>query len=350
LKKLAFSMLFLLLAVPLTAQPIATSITPSHGPVSGGTVVTLSGEFGEWPYAVIFGTDAVTATRVDAHTLRATTPAHLAGTVPIAIFEYDIVLATDLTFTFEGESSATYETLLLPVFVDPIPGAFGSEFRTDLTGRNNGDPGVDIYGLWSTDCDGGSDCSFPGDDKLNYLPVSLGSGQTIEEMHVSHPGTPGRLIYVPRTQLGNLSLNLRAYDTSRSSTNFGTEIPIPRSSDFRHDRFALTGVPIDPRFRLTLRIYSNVASEETVGVTVAGHHYDLELRPGASQFDPSYAEFTTFPPVDPPGPGIVPLVSVLIDPPSTPVITPPYPPAPVWAFISVTNNDTQHITTITPQP
>src|SRR5207237_5049401 len=141
---------------------------------------------------------------------------------------------------FEGDNLSEFETLLLPVFVDPIQGAFGSEFRTDLTGRNNGDQGVDIYGLWSTVCDlPPSQCEFPGDDKLNFLPVSLGSGQTIEEMIVTHPGNPGRLINVPRTQLSNLSLNLRAYDTSRSATNFGTEIPIPRSSDFRHDRFAL---------------------------------------------------------------------------------------------------------------
>ena len=34
---------------------------------------------------------------------------------------------------------------------------------------------------------------------------------------------------VPRSEVAALNLNLRAYDTSRSSTNFGTEIPIPRS-------------------------------------------------------------------------------------------------------------------------
>jgi len=49
-------------------------MTPSSGPISGGTVVTFTGDFGSWPYDVIFGQTFVPGYRVDKNTVVAVTP------------------------------------------------------------------------------------------------------------------------------------------------------------------------------------------------------------------------------------------------------------------------------------
>ena len=41
-------------------------------------------------------------------------------------------------------------------------------------------------------------------------------------------------------------------------------------------------------------------------------------------------------------------VRIEIFDPIAPIVSPP--PPPIWAFVSITNNDTQQVTTITPHP
>src|SRR5688500_857099 len=138
--------LTLLLAVPAFAQETPFTISPATGPATGGTQVTLKGSFGTWPYSVDFGGVHVPATRVDEQTLVAVTPEHQPGIVEVRIFEYDIYIAAGLTFEFTG--NATREQLLLPVLVEAVKGAFGSEFRTELRGLNTSPNQVtDIWGL-----------------------------------------------------------------------------------------------------------------------------------------------------------------------------------------------------------
>jgi hypothetical protein len=100
-----------------------------------------------------------------------------------------------------------------------------------------------------------------------------------------------------------------------------------------------SGVPTDPRFRNTLRLYSTRSS--SLRVTVDGQPpVDVQLAAGADMFDPAYATYTQFPVG-------AEEISVTIEP--TPNLL-PVVPAPFWAFITVTNNDSQAITTITPRP
>ncbi|HET7711570.1 MAG TPA: hypothetical protein VFL80_06535, partial [Thermoanaerobaculia bacterium] len=106
-------------------------------------------------------------------------------------------------------------------------------------------------------------------------------------------------------------------------------------------------VPVDPRFRSTLRIYStSPQADQNVNVQFEGQSYNVRLQPGATMFEPAYGTFSNFPTTPPPGvPGPVTL-RVVVTPPVGPIGPAPVPP--FWAFISVTNNDTQQITTITP--
>jgi hypothetical protein len=329
-------LLLSLVSAAAYAQTVHT-ITPSSGPVSGGQEVTVTGNFGFWPYGLIFGTVHVPATRVDEHTLRAITPPHPAGTVPVTIFEYDIGINTDLTYTFEGDSTTAFDRVLLPIFLPPVFGRNGSEFRTDFVAYNSGESPILAYGLqWSC---GSVGCSE--EDLSFYIAERSEAGGE----SVVRNGAPGRFVLVPRSASNDLHMQLRAYDVSREATNFGTEIPIVHADEMRSDPVVFLDVPTDPRFRNMLRIYSSHVGRVRVTIEGAGNYrseQSIHLAGKSDPYDPGYAAFTEFPV----GSGAV---RVTVDLPADGGPD-PSPAAPdVWAFITVTNNETQHITVISPQ-
>lgn len=320
-----------LFATLAAADEVQYTIFPALGPATGGTKVTIRGSFGFWPYGVTFGdAEATSVARVDEHTLTAVTPEHVSGIVEVRIFEYDLYLSTDLTYEFMGRPER--EQLLLPVFLEPLKGAYGSEFRTELNGLNTSNTQVvEVWGLETT-------ChpSPPACDWLREPMVYLNpwrDGTDLSDYRVYQTGSPGRYIEVPRDQIDDFAMTLRVYDTSRSAENFGTEIPVVRTSDFHRNKiFALLDVPLDSRFRKMLRLYAT--GPTTVDLLVGNDTYKVQLEAGAHVFDPAYAQFTAFPK----GTGTIRvLASVKKDGPA------------VWGFITVTNNETQQITTITPR-
>jgi len=329
----------LLFAVTLSAQTTPT-ITPSSGPTAGGTEVILKGEFPTFPSDVYFGgVPALSTQRIDATTIKVVTPPHLPGPSRLTVFDYDMFVDLGLNFQFAGDPPPSYEAILLPLLIPPVHGAFGSEFHVDFRAAARGAGAARIYGL-EPSCPLGVLC-VPrelGDELLD--PNSVGG--ELEPDSIKYNGTPGRIIYVPANDLQNLVLNLRVYDVTRDDQNFGTELPAIRVRDFDPKRIVLTGVPGDPRFRNTLRIYG--ATESTVKVTIGnGAPSEVHLQRAANDiFTPASATLTL--------PGTtddsfrVTIEAEGVDTPVLPI------PLPIWAFISVTNNDTQMITTITPQP
>jgi hypothetical protein len=114
----------------------------------------------------------------------------------------------------------------------------------------------------------------------------------------------------------------------------------------------LLSVPLDDRFRCLLRVYDLDATPESL-VQVRVHpadselvlaEFDLKLMPPFSEnvappFHPGYASFGSFHQIK----GIGGTETVRI------VIRPLTGGLRYWAFVSVTNNETQHVTSITPQ-
>lgn len=324
--------LTLLFSFVVFADEPQWTISPSSGSVTGGTKVTIKGSFGSWPYSVDFGGVSASATRVDDQTLVAVTPEHVAGIVDVRIFEYDIYI-TPPGLTFEFIGNPTREQYLLPVFIEPVQGAHGSEFRTELRGVNTSpNEGIDIWGLENECRYTPPVCNWLQEPMVQLAPTP--SGADLIDYTVYQTGTPGRFIEVPREHAEQVSLTLKVYDTSRSAENYGTEIPIVRTTEFTRKPFALLGVPRDPRYRNTLRLYATGPTTVRVSNDVDFEPHTLTLPAGEHVFDPAYAQFTTFPT----GNGVM---RVYIEPAEN-------GPA-VWGFISVTNNDTQHITTITPR-
>ncbi len=234
------------------------------------------------------------------------------------------------------------ERVLLPILTPPVQGAFGSEFHTELRIANDSDDTVFLLGLDSLGC---SPICLPA-----LFPLTLLAHQEVGPGDVSLNGGPGRFVFIAADQVSSVAMNLRVHDVNRGGLNYGTEIPIARESDFRTNKIIFVGVPTDPRFRNTLRIYSE--SEIDVLVKV-GNLAPVRVKltgglsfPGGIDlsdfFRPAYASFSTFPT------GLAPVrVTVEADPDFVSLLPIEIP---LWAFITVTNNDTQVISTITPQP
>jgi hypothetical protein len=343
-----------LLSVSALAQPVITSVTPASGPDTGGTLVVITGRgfstciicSPPTPPSVSFGgTPATSSTLVSETRIEAIAPPHLTGAVDVVVQQYDGEATLPKAFRYEASPGGGFEMILLPSFSRTVHGAFGSEFRTTVRVANKGDaPALPIYGVDETCLPGGLPRLYESGEVPYYL-------QSLESRQISTECSlwPARLLYVPKARADAFTMNTRVTDVSRLALSHGTEIPAVRSDEIVNDRIVLLGVPLDSRFRNTLRIYSPWQTEIPVKVTINGRVFTVMLQPGHNRFEPAYAEFSDFP-----RPGDLPLdveqvYSVTIDPPPTmPIALLPYEGAPIWAFISVTNNETQQITIITP--
>ncbi|HYI10986.1 MAG TPA: IPT/TIG domain-containing protein [Thermoanaerobaculia bacterium] len=332
----------LMMAMAAFADIAIHSVTPSSGPASGGTEVTIHGSGFDGSCGpitcplplVLFGTVPAVETRVvNETTVVAVTPAHFPEVVYVR-YEQQLQETVLLNaFTFTGEAPDSFTRVLLPILAPPVRGAFGSEFHTNLTLATKR---FEIH-AWGLKVDFPCPILCPELDN----PLVLEPNGVIDPELFRYTGNPGRFFYVRSFDLRSLAANLRVHDVTRAALNFGTEIPVVRPDEFA-TRILLNGVPADPRFRLTLRIYGIDAP--FARVTANGQTVTVPLRQGETIFDPDYAELT----LDQPEAGPF---QVIVDAPVPPTIPPqPIVETPVWAFITVTNNETQVISTITPQP
>ena len=242
--------------------------------------------------------------------------------------------------SFPENPDDAFDPILFPVFSPPVHGQHGAEFRTIAKLWNKGSSAVTVFGFDAT-------CDPLGDPPIfPHSPVNIAPRGDEQPILTDCSSTAGRLFFVPK---GDTSIvaNLRVQEMTRQAENHGVEIPVVRRADFSDTSIALVGVPNDPRFRLTLRVYSlGYGGISTVNVTVLARNGEIgstervALLPGPSRlpFEPSYAAFTGFLPASVYGEGDL---TVLIE-----NETPNSPP--IWAFITVTNNETQHLTTVTP--
>lgn len=338
-----------LLFLASTAEAVTiTSVTPASGPTSGGIWITLHGTDFAWcncspyrPPTVIIGDTGPTDVEfVDSTTLRAWLPPHPAGRVSVRVEQNTGEAELPNAFTYVGDfpEYAELERILLPLLTPPVFGAYGAEFRTDLRieHRYSGGDNPVVYGL-VPECDPTLCLPFDASPSITVTPEA-----PITSADVKANGSPGRFVYVYRDMVGRTAMNLRVHDVSRAGVNFGTEIPIVRSRDFVEPwaSLVLLDVPADPRFRNTLRIYGSVGQEATIAIEGEAPR-TVTLRPGSSPFEPAYAIFGDFPV------GTTPRRVVITIPGGNSI---PSDKKPFWAFITVTNNETQMITTITPRP
>lgn len=340
------ALLALLAATSLSAATI--DVSPSQGPVVGGNLVIISGQLNNG-CRNLCGNPAVLFDGVIAETVRINgdvsieviAPPHAVG--PVEVVYRDTIGATitaDEPYIYEASEITRFERVLLPVVVDasaPLNGAYGSRWITETYGvtsqalRVTRDP---------VDCTTCPDTVAPGITFTPALSTSL-SGVIL---HVEVPDDT--------QEASPVVLHHRVRDLSRQSLSWGTELPVVRESAVRQGKHVeLLNVPLDARFRQTLRVYDIGGRQyevlirffEANGNEILTNLPSLPLTPGRYSpsghlIAPSYLELSSFVDALPQLRGHE-RVRVQILPTSR--------TARMYAFISITNNATQHVTTIT---
>lgn len=329
----------LLFALGAFAEPHVNSIDPSSGPVTGGTYVVISGSdlngFAlacpslECANYVQFGGVMGTIVANDTNQIVVITPAHAAGAVDLIV---NVAGKAKLTigngFRYE-EASDGRVRLLIPI-ASRGPGAFESQWFTDLAIHNASD-----------------EILYPEGPFCNPFILAPCIQYYIDPHTTGHRqlypiGQPGAFLYLPRRLANDVDVQLRVQDLSRQSETWGTAIPVVRNTDFR-GIIRVHAVPTDSRFRDTLRIYGYLSGgtatvrviDETNGAVLASTQVNI----AASQDPTSYPPFGQIASLRDTFPAIASHETVGVEVESTLI----------WAFVAVTNNDTQHVTVIAPR-
>ncbi|HET7436797.1 MAG TPA: IPT/TIG domain-containing protein [Thermoanaerobaculia bacterium] len=342
-----------------TPPPTVTSIEPAAAPSSGGTNVTITGAnlsippnfacFVPCPTTVTFGDITVAAKEETNTRIVVVAPAHAAGRVDLTIRTGDarsITIPDAFTFTAGAEDS--WQKILLPVYLDgTVSGSNGSQWKSDFWLRNNSS-GPIALAPWPCETDA-CPAIFPPQTIVNGEQTLHG----LAAFFRAPSANPTRLLYIPRDKAAGVSFGLRIADISRAALNAGTEIPVVRDSQFRSGTVTLHNVPFDSRFRLMLRVnemaYTSARFRVSTFAEQAGGAGELlntvELtatttESGDFRSQAAYASYTwdellqqprTFP------------NAVRVE------ITPLTAGSKFWPFVSITNNDTQMVTLVTPQ-
>lgn len=243
-------------------------------------------------------------------------------------------------------SQVPYERVLVPIVLNGavLGGAYGAAWNSTLMVRVDADEPVLIAQL-------------PG--ALSVAGPSIaGPKSTIKPLLLFTPDpNAGAFVYVGAPGAGGkVTFLLRVQDLSRSALNWGTVIPVVRERDVFSSRAILLDVPADPRFRVALRVYdfdpaedrqirvrfyelsSNTVLAETVLVLTAAPQLQPPVDPKIYPAYPGAARITdvvsSFPQLN-----AVKEFRVELEP-----VTPGLR---FWPLITVTNNETQHVTAIT---
>lgn len=338
----------LILSLPAAAQfsPYISSVSPIIGPTSGGTTVTIRGlnlihehcalQICE-PARVFVGAKEAQIVSAKPDEVVFVTPPHSAGRFDITFFrdiEHTRAIARD-AFIYR----VIFERLLVPVvFSDDLPGLNGSVWRTELSGFNASAPNFVVPNPDEAPCTYlDQRCPWFVDRNRSFVPRVPTDG------HV-----PGRLLYIAGPgDPSRLSLDVRVRDVSRESESHGTELPSVLENDaFGPDEvIGLPNVPIGPLYRQKLRVYDlEGARGRAVTVRIEALGRETVTRALTTTSEPS-GDF-------PRHPGYAELdldrIPELAGAARVDVHISTGWEGKWWAFISVTNNVTQQITTVTP--
>jgi hypothetical protein len=312
----------------------------THGSASGDIIRLTAKDIGT-PSAVRFGTVAAEIFSVSPNEILVREPLGLApGTYDVTIERSGVPLTAIAAFHVPKPAPAMvneafYERVLLPVFWSG-PGAFGAQWETEATLHNANEYAITSAHttLFFFFCPFLCDTRPPANTTLTVKANSSTIAGIVEEL--------------PRQATAKIDFGLVIRDTSRADQDLGTEIPVVRDAQFFARTFSIPNVPTDPRYRLTLRlydvdgatvfglrIYKRGATTPTVNEGIALTAQE-DLRNGGfaviNDLLAKYPQLAGFGPL-----------RVEIDP----LIRDGMRSA--WGFLTVTNNDTQHVTVLSPQ-
>ena len=216
-----------------------------------------------------------------------------------------------------------FERILLPV-TRSVRGAFGSDFRVSLAVFN------DYRSLVPT-----------------WRPIGLA---TTIAPNVQSPLAPtqanGVLVFPLRTAAERLYFGSNVRDVSRVADTFGTEIRVVREADARIGQTELINIPSDPNFRLNLRLYGFDAKDGNLQVALYspdGNVFLGDMTVRLTSPGPEEPAFATIADMRAAFPGLQETSGefrIRVQGPFG---------YRFWPLLTITNNTTQQITTVTPQ-
>lgn len=245
------------------------------------------------------------------------------------------IFTTLLAFSAIPTNAQATEKVILPVVIGgQVSGALGSVWVSEVYVTNDSENEVRVGGPpCQQQC---VDETLPAKTTRKYSPFRVQAGS----------GDP-RFAYIdPVLFAKEVHFNLRIRDLSRQLFTWGTQIPVVRSADLHTKKVILQAVPTSREFRQTLRVIDYDLPQSVVRVAYYGHNRAtpiveeiLTLRSDIPSEIPAFVRVDSL--VDRhPALSAESLVRV--------EVTPLTPSMRFWAFVSVTNNDTQHVTTVTP--
>ncbi|HEX8252137.1 MAG TPA: hypothetical protein VF846_03230 [Thermoanaerobaculia bacterium] len=260
--------------------------------------------------------------------------AHRIGMRVSAERGYDPVPANDQMLVTLNDSGVppvqpeAWKRILVPLIPVTAPGVNGALWRAETTMLIRSDVAIPV----------GSTTSLP----IN-VPFDASTFLTPRNNSI------GQFIYVRASDEAKLSMNSRVWDASREAQTAGAGIPTVREHKFRSTTQAIVGIPVAPHYRHTLRVYDFDGRSGTP-VTIRLYAND-ELTPRATvqrtltvatdaNADPLMPHSPAFLQLDPATLGAIAGASTMrIE------VEPLQQDVRLWAFVSVTNNETHHVTT-----
>lgn len=261
-----------------------------------------------------------------------------------------LILAAFSAVPVSATTPPRYVRVLVPLTVADLPGANGSLWTTELWAVNASDQPMELPSL---------PC-IAGASTLCADAPSVPANRTVKVAPRENAAFPGVLILVPSELSASANFTLHIRDLSRQSESWGTEIPVVRERDFfaASTRVSVANIPFGADYRQTLRIYAlddhGTGTLFRVSVYAIDPAEDRLLQQIEIKLDP--------PSVPPPNRIGTPLAQVTITDLFTVdtgaadrvrvTIEPIYSsssPWAYWAFVSITNNKNQQVTTAVPR-
>ena len=156
-----------------------------------------------------------------------------------------------------GSTREPFDRYLVPIVptFEPVPGAYGSLWMTELYVRNESDSAMD---LWRASEFCGIECP----------PFTAHS---TEQRAFTGEANVGTFIYVGASSRNRSTFQLSVRDISRAETTWGASIPVVPEWQAYPRKLQLLNVPTDPAFRVALRIYDfdpDLGSERSVRLRI----------------------------------------------------------------------------------
>jgi hypothetical protein len=234
-----------------------------------------------------------------------------------------------------------FEPILVPTAVrTALVGAHGSVWQTEFSVRNDALEGV-IFGQ------GEPICRLSTCPSL-YLRIGPMTTETVTAGTVLPVPYVGTLFYVERARSSAVTMNLRLRETSRNPSAVGTNVPIIRESELRVGKIQLLNVPVDPLYRINVRVFEvDRSNNPEVAIRIFDRN-DVLYTEHRKLFVPQVGDFAEYPAED-----VVNGVENLISPEACcgplRIEIEPLQTGRYWAYATLVNNVTQEVLLITPE-